>query len=95
MRSCETDFGQSCANWQSPPVLCWNRKPRLREPLSCCLVLCGLGVRVSPHRALGAPSSRCAAWWRPRYAQKPLARACAPPPKFTGVAMESCLLVRH
>jgi hypothetical protein len=52
---------------------------------------CGLGVRVSPHRALGAPSLRCT-WWRPRYAQKNLARACVlPPPKFPGVAMESFL----
>jgi hypothetical protein len=40
------------------------------------LVLCGLGVRLLPHRALGAPSPRCA-WWRPRYAQENLARACA------------------
>jgi hypothetical protein len=39
-------------------------------------VLCGLGVRVSPHRALGAPSPRYT-WWRPRYAQKNLIRACA------------------
>jgi hypothetical protein len=32
-------------------------------------VICGLGVRVSPHGALGAPLPRCT-WWRPRYAQK-------------------------
>jgi hypothetical protein len=72
---------------------CWNRKPRLREPLSCCLVLCGLGVRVSPHRALGAPSPRCA-WCRPRYAENPGPGLCflPPPPKFPGGDMESCLL---
>jgi hypothetical protein len=40
-------------------LLLLNRKPSSCEPLSCCLVLCGLGVRVSPHRALGAPSPRC------------------------------------
>ena len=46
------------------------------------LVLCGLGVRVSPHRALGAPSPRCT-WRRPRYAQKNLVRACASSPEIS------------
>jgi hypothetical protein len=34
-----------------------------------------------PHRALGAPSPRCT-WWRPRYAQKNLVRACASSPEI-------------
>jgi hypothetical protein len=56
---------------------------------SCSVVW---GVRVSPHRALGALSPRCT-WWRPRYAQKNLVRACASSPEISqGVAMESCLL---
>ena len=63
-------------------LLCWNRKPRLRAALVLPLVLCGLGVRVSPHRALGAPSPRCT-WWRPRYAQKNLVRACASSPEIS------------
>jgi hypothetical protein len=53
------------------------------EPLcSCCLVLCGLGVRVSPHRALGAPLPR-RTWRRPRYAQKNLVWACASSPEIS------------
>jgi hypothetical protein len=52
------------------------------EALSCCLVLCGLGVRFSPHRALGAPSPRWT-WWRPRHAQKNLVRACASSPEIS------------
>jgi hypothetical protein len=45
-------------------------------------VVCGLGVRVSPHRALGVPSPRRTCWC-PRYAQKNPVRACAPPPEIS------------
>ena len=48
-------------------------------------------VWVSPQRALGAPSPRYT-WRRPRYAQKIWSGPVLPPPKFPGVAMESCLL---
>jgi hypothetical protein len=41
------------------------------------LVLCCLGVRLLPHRALGAPPPRRRAWRRPRYPQENLVRACA------------------
>jgi hypothetical protein len=47
-------------------------------PLIAQLVLCSL---LLPHRALGAPSPRCT-WWRPRYAQKNLVRACASSPEI-------------
>jgi hypothetical protein len=91
MRSLEVE-GQ---NYQTDTSLLYallNRKPSSCEPRSCCLVLCGLGVRVrvSPHRALGAPSPRCT-WWRPRYVQKIWSGPVLPPPKFPSVAMESCL----
>jgi hypothetical protein len=80
----------------SPPIAFAEEEARSpqaasRSRLSCCLVLCGLGVRVSPHGALGAPSPRCT-WWRPRYyAQKIWSGPVLPPPKFPGVAMKSCL----
>jgi hypothetical protein len=49
--------------------------------------------RVHPVE-LQAPSPRCA-WWRPRYAQKIWSGPVLPPPKFPGLAMESCLVVGH
>jgi hypothetical protein len=53
------------------------------EPLSYCLVLCGLGVRVSPHRALGrralAPVHLVAPSLCP---EKNLVRACASSPEI-------------
>jgi hypothetical protein len=63
-------------------MLCWNRKLDCERAALCCRVLCGLGVRVSPHRALGAPSPQYT-WWRPRYDQKTLIRACASSPEIS------------
>jgi hypothetical protein len=58
-------------------------RPQMRAALvclSCSTVV--WGVRVSPHRALDAPSPRCT-WRRPRYAQKNLVRACASSPEIS------------
>jgi hypothetical protein len=63
-------------------VLLLNRKTSTERAALCCLVLGGLGVWIPPHGALGAPSPRCT-WWRPRYAQKNLARACASSPEIS------------
>jgi hypothetical protein len=46
------------------------------------LVICGLGVRLLPHRALGASPPRRASR-RPRYPQENLVRACASSPEIS------------
>jgi hypothetical protein len=64
--------------------------PRL-EPLSSASVLCGLVVRLLPHRALGAPPRPGALGGVPVISRKIWSGPVRPPPKFPGVAMESCL----
>jgi hypothetical protein len=67
---------------------------RSRVGLSCS---CGLGVRASPHGALGAPSPRRTCW-RPRYAQKIWSGPVLPPPEISrgghGIRPSSALAAR-
>jgi hypothetical protein len=61
-------------------------KPRAAEPLVLPLVLGGLGARLLPHGALGAPPPRRTWRRRPRYSQENLARARASSPEIPGGA---------
>jgi len=73
-------------------LLCWNRKPRLRAALVLPRALWpgGFGFRRTGLWARPRPGALGGALVMPR---KIWSGPVLPPPKFPGVAMESCLVV--
>jgi hypothetical protein len=74
----------------SPVVGLLKGNPRCEPLSSASRALWPRGSAFAARASMGAPSPRCT-WWRPRYAQKIWSGPVLPPPKFPGVAMESCL----